>query len=281
MTSVARDIVRTLRHPSTVVPHWGRPWAAWWCVVRLYAIGMVLAGSVVAVGVRASGVVNKIDQMESPKQRLMLLVLAGVIAPLWEETAFRLPLAPFHWARALPSLALLSLLGSEVPAEVRYVWFGALIVGAALVLATTFLAGWRETLSQWWGSHFRWVLALSVVGFGFAHGGNYIFPHHGPGWFAVIPLLVLPQLIAGALLAYVRLRLGFWFGVLLHASVNTALVGASLLAPNSAHHAKPIPRHAPHTALRSKPGSVSGSRRQPPLAPSAPARSTDHASTSV
>ncbi len=275
--SVARDVVRTLRQPREAVPRSAQPWRVWWCVVRLYALGMIVAGAIVMVGVKASGAVNRLDDVSSAHERLVLLVLAGLVAPLWEETAFRLPLAPFHWARALPSLALLSfLLSTETPHALRPLWWGVFGLGAGLVLPTISNPQRREQAGLWWRRHFRWAVLLSIVGFGFAHAGNYRFPHHSPSAFLFVPLLVLPQLVAGALLAYVRLKLGYWFGVLLHASVNTFLVGLSLLAPDP--HAKPALKPTPSTPrpqLRSKPGS----RRQPTLATRPPARPADHAST--
>jgi hypothetical protein len=101
---------------------------------------------------------------------------------------------------------------------------------------------------DWWQKSFAWIVALSVLSFGFAHAGNYKMSASGLGALAVVPLLVLPQLAAGVLLSYVRVKLGFRYAVLLHGAVNSVLVVALFAAPEEPPK-KPTPK-TPASALR-------------------------------
>jgi len=286
LRSVARDILRMLRQPRPLLTHSSRPWTVWARVVGLYLIGMVFAGAVASLGAHASGATNLLDEMSKSAHtlqgRLKLLVLAGILAPLWEETSFRLPLAPFHPARVLPALALLGLLMLPAkPPEVQALLAVPLLVAALVCVLAVASKPWNERVARAWSRHFRWVLAFSILSFGFAHAGNYVFGDQKTPSLLIIPLLVMPQLIAGVLLAYARLRLGFWFGVLLHSSVNTALMLLVLSAPNK--YEKPIPKPGSRPALRARPGSTTApaSRRDTALPARPPARPADHPSTSL
>ena len=278
---VARDVRAMLSHPRPVLPRTGQPWKVWWRVVGLYLIGMMFAGAVASLGAKVSGATNLLEEMRKSTStlegRLTLLALAGIIAPLWEETAFRLPLAPFHVARVLPALALFGVLVVPSKSPPTQLLLGVPLVVAALVCAGALASkSWNARLCAWWAKHFRWVLTLSILGFGFAHASNYQFSAQKPGTLALIPLLVMPQLIAGILLAYARLKLGFWFAVLLHSGVNTVLMLAVLSAPTDEK-----PKSKPAPAVPSSTRTAPGSRRDQPVAPREAARPEPVASTSV
>lgn len=268
--SVVRDVRAMLQNPRAILLRPRQPWKVWWRVVGLYLIGMLFAGVVASVGASVSGATNLLDEMRKSAStlegRLTLLALAGVLAPLWEETAFRLPLAPFHAARVLPALALFGVL--VVPSKSPQVqWLiGAPLLVAALVCVPALVSrSWNARVSTWWSEHFRWILTLSILGFGLAHAGNYQFSAQKPTTLLLIPLLVMPQLIAGVLLAYARLKLGFWFAVLLHSGVNTVLMLAVLSAPTDE---KPKLKPAQPPA-RTAPASRRDTRR-PQRAPARP-----------
>ena len=270
LRSVARDVWAMLANPRPVLPRTEQPWKVWTRVVGLYLIGMMFAGIVASFGAQVSGATNVLDEMRKNAStlegRLTLLALAGILAPLWEETAFRLPLAPFNAARLLPALALIGVL--MVPSKsppVQWLIAVPLVVAALVCVPALVSKSWNARVAAWWSEHFRWILALSILGFGFAHASNYEFSAQKPGSLGLIPLLVMPQLIAGVLLAYARLKLGFWFGVLLHSGVNTVLMLAVLSAPiDEKSKLKPAQPKPARTAP--------ASRRDQTVAPRAPAR---------
>ena len=70
-------------------------------------------------------------------------------------------------------------------------------------------------------SFFPLALYVSIIGFGFIHIFNFE-AYENALWMA--PLLILPQLVTGLFLAFVRVRMGFAYGVLFHALFNATLL---------------------------------------------------------
>ena len=75
-------------------------------------------------------------------------------------------------------------------------------------------------------NYFPFAFYLSVVAFGFVHLFNFE-AYDQYLWLA--PLLVLPQLISGVFLAFVRVRMGLLYSIVLHAAFNGVVVTPSLL----------------------------------------------------
>ena len=75
-------------------------------------------------------------------------------------------------------------------------------------------------------SFFPLAFYLSIIGFGFIHIFNFE-AYENALWMA--PLLILPQLITGLFLGFVRVRMGFLYGVLFHALFNAILLGPILM----------------------------------------------------
>ncbi len=74
--------------------------------------------------------------------------------------------------------------------------------------------------------HFRFALYFSVFAFGFIHLFNFEEYYK---YFWMAPLLVLPQLIAGVFLAFIRVRMGLVYSMLLHAAFNCIIISPFLL----------------------------------------------------
>lgn len=156
------------------------------------------------------GVVNdedhKLIAMLEDTPAAILLFLVVIMAPLWEELFFRLPL---RWERAY--IFKLFLLPMRLGGKEAY----------------------QRTLQQahpLWQRNYTYIFYFTVLFFGLIHVAN--FTTQGPMWQLLLcaPLLVVPQLLLGSLLGFIRLRLGFWWGVLLHALHNLIFVGMALLA---------------------------------------------------
>lgn len=62
-------------------------------------------------------------------------------------------------------------------------------------------------------SYFKWVIYAFCLLFAVSHLTNYQFSNIS--W-VILSLLVIPQLWAGFLLSYTRLKYGIWYAVLLH-----------------------------------------------------------------
>jgi membrane protease YdiL (CAAX protease family) len=74
---------------------------------------------------------------------------------------------------------------------------------------------------------FKWAFYVFTLTFGFIHITNYEL--NTTIWL-LSPFLVLPQLIVGISLGFIRVRFGLLWSILLHASYNTILFSISFLA---------------------------------------------------
>jgi len=76
---------------------------------------------------------------------------------------------------------------------------------------------------------FPFVFYLTAALFGFAHVSNYEID---PSLWYMFPVLVLPQLLLGLMLGFVRLRYGLWAAILMHAMNNFLPFMVMLFAPD-------------------------------------------------
>ena len=70
------------------------------------------------------------------------------------------------------------------------------------------------------------VFYLMILLFGLIHIFNYE-TYEKVIWFA--PILVLPQLAGGVFLSFVRIKMGLWYSILIHALFNSVLLGPFIL----------------------------------------------------
>lgn len=187
-----------------------------------------------------------------------LVVLLGVLSPLlglW-QSAMGLPApeafgaVPKAWL--VPLVVLIAPLGEEIvfrgwlTGRVRALWLlaCALVAGALLAMVNYHVAevpaalgvvavglvapiGWwllrRRGVPGWFEAAFPVLVWLSIVVFGLLHLTNY--PQLS--W-ALLPM-VLPQLWAGLVLTYARMRIGLAASILIHAAANGTAITLALL----------------------------------------------------
>jgi membrane protease YdiL (CAAX protease family) len=174
-----------------------------------------------------------IESVQTEFDPLMALFGGVLVAPVSEEIYFRLGLAP----------NLLFLFISLVLSTVQYApkLFGgifndeSLYIGANVLFYLTLSTGiclffWmRERRGHRYADFFNryvgWYYYLGALFFALAHLGNYA--QQPPLW--AVLLLVLPQLIGGLTYGYLRIRLGFWYGVLGHVLTNLLFTFGDLM----------------------------------------------------
>lgn len=152
-----------------------------------------------------------------------------VIAPLLEELVFRswltgrvaaLRFAACGFAAMALMLAGLSLL----PDHARMLgWAGAAVALAGLVQwsLTRERAAARQ-IAPAFIRHFGWIVWAQALLFGFIHLGNFATPASPLG-----VAVVLPQLLGGLLLAYIRTRAGLVAAIAYHAGYNALVLAAA------------------------------------------------------
>ncbi len=152
------------------------------------------------------------------------LLSSALVAPLAEEVYFRLGLAPnllfFFISLFLSTVQYAPKLFADLFSD-PLLFVGANVLFYLLLSAGICLFFWaRERHGHLYADFFKrhvgWYYYLGTLFFALAHLGNYA---QQPPWWAVI-FVVLPQLIGGLTFGYLRIRLGFWYGVLGHTLNN-------------------------------------------------------------
>ncbi len=155
----------------------------------------------------------------------LLVPFAVILAPIAEEIVFR------GWltgrARALWLLACAIGCGGVLYATTQGLaplW--AITELAALIIAA--IAGWlilrKRGVPGWFTAAFPALFYLSVAAFSLSHVANY-------SEFSAIALpMVLPQLWAGLMLGFVRMRIGLLAAMLVHAISNGCALTLAMLA---------------------------------------------------
>jgi len=226
MTALLRDFAAYLARPRLVTPSGlGAP-GIWRAMLALLGFHLIVLLCVLAPLLQLWQSAMSLPAPEAfgnvPKGSLVPLVV--LVAPIGEELAFR------GWltgrVRALwlvgcafvtaAFLAMVNFHVAEVPAS-----FGVLAMGLVAP------AGWwllrRRGVPRWFETAFPALFATSVVIFGLSHLSNY--PQIS--W-ALLPM-VLPQIWAGLVLSYTRMRMGLPASMLIHAASNGAAISLALL----------------------------------------------------
>jgi membrane protease YdiL (CAAX protease family) len=140
------------------------------------------------------------------------IIIGVILAPFLEETMFRLFLK-FSRARFNVSFFLIALFSFAFSKVVGFLMLGLWLIFAISLLYRRYYI----SIQYFWLKNRVAVFWLIVLFFGLIHLDNYdleMIP-----WYLYFPT-VIPQLIGGVFLGIVRIRFGFMWAVLLHASYN-------------------------------------------------------------
>ena len=200
-------------------------------LAALFGIGFL--GSVVAWQIfgALSEVAGYESVLEAELERWSLtqqLILVVLLAPVLEETIYRLPLQrQFRPGLIALSLTIGALLFTAVGSALFWIIFGLAILVASLEL----LKDWesRTAIEARWSQDARIPIWSATLVFGLVHIANF-----DVDWsiYAVLaaPLVVSPQLWLGLMFTIARVRYGWWAGLLLHATHNGLIWSISGLA---------------------------------------------------
>ena len=189
-------------------------------------LGSVIAWQIFSALSDAAGYENILEselKQWSTTEQLILIVL---IAPLLEETIYRLPLQRrFH-----PGLLSLSLIaGALFFSTVGSVIFWLVLLAAAAAGLVAVKPELRQRVQTQWSANPRIPIYLTTLIFGLIHIVNFEVE-----WtiFSVLiaPLVVSPQIWLGLMFTIARVRYGWWAGLVLHATHNGLIWSISSLA---------------------------------------------------
>ncbi|KAB2816893.1 CPBP family intramembrane glutamic endopeptidase [Phaeocystidibacter marisrubri] len=179
---------------------------------------------------------SMIEELTSIPAGYAFLLLA-VLAPLWEETVYRLWMNLKVWTIPIFTTVAAVVLFLDISLSL------ALVLGIiVLILTLTFINSIRHSMDI----HFQWWFYGSSVIFGLSHIMN-----HQLELGAI--LFTMPQVVIGVAIGFVRLHYGFFSGVLFHAGWN-GLIGLMLLAPYIGN--KPVVHESETTYVSWETGSM-------------------------
>ncbi len=214
--------------PRLIAPsplHLGRRregWRRWGIMVALYCAGLAVIGPLIAVWGRAFHL--SAAASFSGFSPLVLVPAVVLVFPLLEEALFR------GWLTGRPRalwLLAMAVLGAALLGAVSLHWQETAASLGAVATVPAALAGWfvlrrRTDPPRWFAAAFGAWFYLSVLVFGLMHMANY----HSAS-LIVLPM-VLPQLWAGLVFGYLRMRHGLIASALAHAAGNAATLAAAL-----------------------------------------------------
>ena len=193
---------------------------------RIYALDMLVMFALVSVAItlEVSGVdlPDNVFEDLSWTPGLVLLIIVG--APVFEELIFRawLPGRASHLMLLSGGIAAFALVSysqtATNPSNLTAAYgFGMILL--ALVAAVVLRKRPAPESYVRWFPVFFW---LSSIAFALVHLSNY-----DPELATIALPLVLPQFVLGMLLGYVRVRIGLWAAMALHAAHNASLLALS------------------------------------------------------
>ncbi len=165
-------------------------------------------------------------------QKVYFWLINLLLMPIFEESAFRLPLV---YSKVNISISILLL----TYAFLSYVLHGSLLnseniiqrVGISVFIAILvfFVLGFvsnKLSLATFWIKNMKGIFYIYLFIFSLRHIDSYILT---PLCLTFIPILLLPQIISGIFLSFVRLRFGFHFSIIFHVLINVIAITPQIL----------------------------------------------------
>jgi hypothetical protein len=229
--AVWRDCFSLIRSPTLEIPRERFGLAAvrsvLWLLVIMVLVDLPLVTLLSWLSERATIATPQFTEF-TERGLLYTLLMGAVLAPLIEEVVFRSWLDGkrrhiVFWLVVLVTFGTVYQLTNATPPKpglAILVAAGLLVVGAILI--------WRAETSvpTWFARFFPIIFYLQAVAFAASHFGNY--PLDRP---VLLVPFVLPQLVAGLIFGFARVRYGMWANLTLHASSNALFLTLMLSGP--------------------------------------------------
>lgn len=165
---------------------------------------------------------------------LTLLLVGGIILPIFEEITFRLSLKfkPLYLALTSGTFTYYIMTKAVFKSRLSMVddtfWYRVL-VGVMTMLIVYMISSRRpirQALQQFWKTQFKWIYYLSCISFAWLHIFNFEL---NVANLLLLPILTLPQLFSATITGYTRVAFGFKYPLLIHMATNTLFLSLTFL----------------------------------------------------
>jgi membrane protease YdiL (CAAX protease family) len=165
---------------------------------------------------------------------LLLLLVGGILLPLFEEITFRLSLkfSPIYLALTSGTFTYYVLTKSVFKSRLSLIdeTFVYRVVIAMIIMLIMFIVfsnkNIRQVLKQYWKNNFKLIYYMSCVSFAWLHIFNFELNLIN---LLILPILTLPQLFSAFIAGYTRIVFGFQYPLLLHICTNTLFLALTFL----------------------------------------------------
>jgi hypothetical protein len=229
------DFINFLKKP-TLEPNskFKKSWLFWLVLISgtqflAFLLGFIASTVLVKLGFEGQ---NSVQEAVLNYPIWLFILLASVQAPITEEMAFRLFLKPSYWRWVIAFFGFTfyaqQLLPSDSPLLSYKIFpsfnhltsplINSFVLSLILGLIWKYYPKFRLNLESFFKQKFVWFFYLSAFTFGAIHIQNYSGLNQ-LWWLA--PFLVIPQTLIGLVIGYLRVKMGFKWGVLAHSFYNT------------------------------------------------------------
>lgn len=183
-----------------------------------------------------AGLINETDShmyqnMESLRDEpWLLLFFLVILAPLLEEAWFRFGLRRYHWKiMAIWSLLMVPIIFIFFFDSIKLSLFSAFSISLFFGLFLYFFTKKQDVSDEIWHRYFPHIFWGSSLIFGLAHYSNFLGVGFSLALLYFLLIYTLSRALLGAIMAYIRMRLGFVYAVFIHA-LNNALPAFVILS---------------------------------------------------
>lgn len=230
-----QDFIKFLKKPSLALDNSvKKSWLFWLVLISGAQFLSILTGFIGSAALSAFGFQgqNSVQTAIVNLPSWLFFVLVAVQAPITEEIAFRLFLKPSFWRWIVAFFGITFYIQQTLPSDLVFLNYGlspnfdylvsAILNSLGLALGLGLIFKIRPkilTKSEiYFKKYFAVFCYVSALSFGAIHIQNYS-DLDWLWWLA--PLLVLPQIIIGFVITYLRVRMGFRWGILAHSLYNS------------------------------------------------------------
>lgn len=165
---------------------------------------------------------------------LVLLLVGGIILPIFEEITFRLSLKfrPLYLALTIGTFTYYIITKAVFKSRLSMIddtfWYRVTtgVIMLSIVYLISIRRPIRQALQQFWKRQFKWIYYLSCISFAWLHIFNFELNVTN---LLLLPILTLPQLFSATIAGYTRVAFGFKYPLLIHMATNTLFLSLTFL----------------------------------------------------